>query len=63
MQTHKCATTHDTGHRDSPTRNVVTPEAQDQGEGGNLEGDQESLIDEEVPASHGAEGIIDKMAS
>ena len=62
-RTHTCAITHDTGHRDSPTRNVVTPEAQDQGEGGNLEGDQKGLIDEEVPASHGAKSVIDKMAS
>ena len=62
-ESRRSARTHDTGHRDSPTRNVVTPEAQDQGEGSNLEGDQKCLIDEEVPASHGAEGIIDKMAS
>lgn len=62
-RTHTCAITHDTGHRDSPTRNVLAPETQDQGEGGNLEGDQKGLINEEVPASHGAESVIDKMAS
>lgn len=60
---HLNPSTHNTGNRDCPTGDVVTPESENQCKGGDLEGDQQSFIDEEIPASHEAECIIDEMTS
>jgi len=39
--------THDTGQRDCPWRDVVTPEIEDGGKRCNLEWDQECFVDED----------------
>lgn len=38
---------------------VVTPETEDRAKSGDFEGDQESLVEEEVPASHESPRIVD----
>jgi hypothetical protein len=37
---------------------LVVPERQDHTQGGNLEGNEEGFVEEEVPASEEAKGII-----
>lgn len=57
------ASTHDTSHRNGPTRDVLTPETQDQCESSDFEGDQKRFVNEEVPACHKADGVVDEVAS
>ena len=60
---HACAGTHDTSHRNGPTGDVLTPEAENQCESSNFEGDQKRFVDEEVPAGHKAHGVVDEVTS
>jgi hypothetical protein len=53
--------THDTAHRDGPTRNILTPETQDQCESSDFEGDQKRFVNEEVPTSHKAHCVVDEV--
>lgn len=44
----------DTSNANGPDRDVVSPVAQHQADGGNFEWNQKSFVDEEVPADHEA---------
>ena len=44
---------------DGRIRDVVTPETEDRAQRGDFEGDQESLVEEEVPPSHESPRIVD----
>lgn len=55
--------THDTGHRNGPARNILTPETQDQCESSDFEGDQQRFVNEEVPTSHKAHCVVDEVTS
>ena len=54
---------HNAGCTDSRDRNIVSPEAEDEVDGGDFEGDEQGFVDEEVPADHEAKSIINPMAS
>lgn len=43
---------HDAGSDDRSSRNIVSPKAQHGDQGGDLEGNQKSLVEEEVPSGH-----------
>lgn len=61
-ESRRSARTHDTGHRNGPTRNVLTPETQDQCESSDFEGDQQRFVNEEVPTGHEAHCVVDEVA-
>ncbi len=54
---------HDGNSDDGLVWDIVTPETKDRAQSGDFEGDQEGLVEIEVPASHKAPRIVDPGTS
>lgn len=54
---------HNAGCTNSTSRNIITPKAQDRIKGGDFERNKQGFVEEKVPASSEAEGIVTPLAS